>query len=169
MLSLHGHEVITKSSKCHSTSLSMSVLQRHCVWLLVTVCVCVSVYDGSSSRENGIYLIREYPRKDGIKMKRQNIKMVIKASSFEPRWYQSHQIQKTSSRHHKILIKWGKMLSTQGYKDIIEIIQDRQSAQKAYNRRDIRHQSEVSFSHHFSSQLHQSVRNAIASTIPTPH
>ena len=53
------------------------------------------------------------------------------------------------------------MLSLHGYKDIIEIIQDRQSDQKPYNRRDIRHQSGAIINH-------QTIKNAIASTIATP-
>ena len=44
------------------------------------------------------------------------------------------------------------MLSTQGYKDISCIISHHQSDQKPYNRRDIRHQSEVISSYKVSAK-----------------
>ena len=70
------------------------------------MCVCVSVcLCMMAPRQEKMAPRKENPRKDGIKMNRQNIKMVIKASSFEPRWYQSFQIEETSSRHHKIVTK----------------------------------------------------------------
>ena len=59
------------------------------------------------------------------------------------------------------------MLSTQGYKHSIEIIQNRQSDQKPYNRRDIRHQSEVISSYKVSAKCQKRYSQYYSNTTAT--